>query len=340
MLRPVQNPPNPYESEHMEWCDGHQPDVRLEVYEEAAKAILSANQSPDIGFTYSLNPYRGCFHGCIYCYARPTHQYWSFGAGTDFDRRIVVKVNAPALLDRRLSARSWEGEAIAFSGNTDCYQPLEARYRLTRQCLEVCAARRNPVGIITKGTLIRRDLDVLRALCERAACQVTISLAFSDDRMRQVFDPYAPTVEARLVTIERLSAAGIDTGIALSPMIPGVNDSMIPELLERAKAAGARRAFMTPLRLARQVRPYFVEQLRERLPLRADKVLHGVRELRGGRENDPRFGHRMRGQGARWAMVQRLFEVHRRRLKMGSAAVGMELADLRAPPPQLRLPLL
>jgi DNA repair photolyase len=347
MARPVrvQNPPNPHASEHVEWDDGAAPAARLEVFEERAKGILSENRSPDIGFRFSLNPYRGCYHGCIYCYARPTHQYWSLGAGSDFDRRLIVKVNAPALLERRLSSPRWRGDSIAFSGNTDCYQPLEASYELTRRCLEVCLAHANPIGVISKGTLIRRDIGLLAELSRRAGCRVSVSLAFSDDAMRKVFDPYAPPVEARLETMRRLAEAGIEVGLAMSPLLPGVNDSMIPELLARAAEAGASHAFMTLVRLSGEVRPYFEAQLRARLPQRADKVLAGIREHRGGRMNDPRFGHRMRGESARWAATRQLFEIHRRRHGLSTTDGGMDL-DFGPPPArrpergQLRLPLL
>lgn len=348
MARPrrVENPPNPYESEHVEW-DGERPEVKLEVFEEHAKSILSENSSPDIGFRFSLNPYRGCFHGCIYCYARPTHQYWSLGAGTDFDRRIIAKVNAPELLDERLASKRWSGESIAFSGNTDCYQPLEASYELTRRCLEVCVRRRNPAGVITKGTTIRRDIPLLAELDRVAGCKVSVSLAFATEETRRVFDPFAPPVGARLETIARLADAGLEVGLALSPIIPGINDSHIPELLARAAEAGARTAFMTLVRLPREVRPYFEERLEQGMPARYGKVMNGLRDLRGGRIRDSRFGHRMRGRGARWEATAKLFEVHRRRHGLESSGGGIELRDMDLgpiPPPrergQLHLPLL
>ncbi|HJL18966.1 MAG TPA: PA0069 family radical SAM protein [Sandaracinaceae bacterium LLY-WYZ-13_1] len=311
--RPVANPPNPFRSAHVEW-EGPPPDVRLEVYEEHARSIVSENDSPDVGFRYSVNPYRGCFHGCIYCYARPSHQYLGFGAGTDFDRKIVVKVNAPERLHARLSSPRWSGAPIAFSGNTDCYQPLEASYALTRRCLEVCLAHANPVGVITKGNVIRRDVALLAALERRTGARVSISLAFDDDAMRRRFDPFAAPVHARLDTIRRLADAGVPVGVGVSPILPGVNDAAIPAILERAAEAGATHAFMTLVRLPAEVRPYFEVRLEELLPQRARKVRHGIRELRGGRANDPRFGARMRGQGARWRTIEQLFAMHARRL--------------------------
>ncbi|MEC7523147.1 MAG: radical SAM protein [Myxococcota bacterium] len=334
MARPVkvQNPPNPFESAHVEW-EGPPPDAALEVFEERAKSIVSENSSPDVGFRYSVNPYRGCFHGCLYCYARPSHQYLDFGAGTDFDRKIVVKVNAPELLDRRIRRPSWTFEPIAFSGNTDCYQPLEASYGLTRRCLEVCLAHGTPVGVITKGTMIRRDVALLAELHRRAGARVSISQAFARDEDRRVFDPWAPPVEARFETMRQLADAGIPVGVAVSPIIPGVNDSQIPEVLARAKEAGARHAFMTLLRLPREVKPWFEVRVEALVPGRAKKVKNGIRELRGGADaNDARFHHRMRGQGARWDAITQLFEMHLRKLGLNTEDV---VADL-GPPPERR----
>lgn len=344
--RPAHNPPNPYEStrvvrEDAEWdeqwnaewsTEWEAAEARVEVHEEHAKTILSENDSPDVGFRFSLNPYRGCFHACTYCYARPTHQYWGFGAGTDFERKIIAKVNAPELLEKKLRSRGWKGDAIAFSGNTDCYQPLEASYRLTRRCLEVCLAHGNPVGVITKGTVIRRDVALLAELGRRGGCRVSISLAFSDDDVRKRFDPQAPPVEARLETMRRIADAGVPVGVAISPIIPGVNDSMIPEILERARDAGATTSFITLVRLSREVAPYFDVRLDELYPERASKVRNGISELRGGRANDTRFGHRMSGQGARWDAIARLYEMTVKRLGLNEASV----ADDLGPPPDAR----
>jgi DNA repair photolyase len=315
-LRRVHNPPSPFESRIIEWDEVPPPEATLEVFEEEAKSIIAENDSPDVGFRFGVNPYRGCFHGCIYCYARPSHQYWGFGAGSDFDRKIVVKVNAPELLAKELARDRCRGEALAFSGNTDCYQPLEASYALTRRCLEVCLEARQPVGIITKGTVIRRDVELLAALHEEAGVQAWISLAFSDDAMRKAFDPYAPPVDARLETLRRLAQAGVPVGVALAPILPGINESMIPAILERAAEAGARRAFMTLVRLPREVHEVFDVRLEEVLPARARKVRQGILDMRGGRPNDPRFGARMRGTGPRWHAVEQMFATWTRRLGM------------------------
>lgn len=334
-LRRVANPPSPFESRHVEW-DGPAPEVALEVFEERAKTIVTENASPDVGFRFGVNPYRGCFHGCVYCYARPSHQYWGFGAGTDFERKIVAKVNAPELLDRELARDRCGGEALAFSGNTDCYQPLEATYELTRRCLEVCLRHAQPLSIITKGTLIRRDLALLGELSRETSVHVWISVAFSDDRARRVLDPFAPPVDARFETIRRLADAGIEVGIACAPVIPGLSDAMIPAVLERAAAAGASRAFMSLVRLPREVRGVFEARLDEAMPERAAKVKSAIREARGGAMNDARFGSRMRGQGARWDTIEQLFDAQARRRGLRRGAIE---APKPARPKRGQLPL-
>jgi len=311
--RLVSNPPNPWAGSQLELLEPAPP-ASLAVYEEHARSIVSENDSPDIPFRYSVNPYRGCLHACAYCYARPTHQYLGWGAGTDFDRRIVVKVNAPELLRRRLSGRAWAGERLVFSGVTDCYQPLEASYELTRACLQVCLEFRNPVGVVTKGALVRRDAPLLAELARVAEATVFLSIPFADDALARAIEPFVPPPSVRFQTLACLSAAGVPTGVLVAPIIPGLNDSQIPAVLERAAAAGARRAGRTLLRLPAEVGPVFEERLREALPLRAGKVLAALAELRGGRANDPRFGSRLRGSGPRWQAIEALFATHCRRL--------------------------
>ena len=313
MPRPVSNPPNPWQSVHAEYL-GEPPAAELEVFEEEARSIIAENESPDVGFRYSVNPYRGCFHACAYCYARPTHQYLGWGAGTDFDRKIVAKVNAPELLRRELTRTSWEGDTIVFSGVTDCYQPTEAVYGLTRRCLEVCRDFRNPVGIVTKGALVRRDVDVLSVLAREADATVYVSVPFADDRAARAIEPNVATPEQRIETIGLLAAAGIRTGVAVAPVIPGLNDSDIPKVLARARAAGAVKAFLTLLRLPAETRPVFEERLAEAYPDRAARVFSNLEQTRGGRRNDSRFGARMEGVGPRWQAIESLFEVECRRL--------------------------
>ena len=262
MPRPISNPPNPWLTRHVEWLD-EPPHAALEVYEEHAKSLIVENDSPDVGFRFGINAYRGCFHACAYCYARPSHQYLGFGAGTDFERLIVVKVNAPELLARELARPSWRKEPIAFSGNTDCYQPLEASYELTRRCLEIALEHRQPVRMITKGALVRRDVDVLAKLAHKGLVHVMISIPFLEEEVGRRLEPGASSPNKRFETLRALSDAGIPTGIAIAPLVPGLNDSDVAMLLERAADCGAKQAFMTLLRLPGEVLPVFRERLRE-----------------------------------------------------------------------------
>jgi DNA repair photolyase len=326
--RLVSNPPNPWISAHVEWLE-EPPIAASEVFEEEAKSVLAENKSPDLGFRWSVNPYRGCHHACAYCYARPSHQYLGFGAGTDFDRKIVVKINAPAALARELSSRSWKRELVVFSGNTDCYQPLEASYGLTRRCLEVCLEHSTPVALITKGALVRRDLDVLSKLARGPGASVAITIPFADEAVARKIEPGAPTPAKRFETMRALSDAGIETTVGIAPLVPGLNESDVPELLARAKEAGAKSAFLTLLRLAAEVLPVFRERIAEQFPERAKHIESAIRDMRGGRMNRSDFGERMKGSGPRWETVERLFEIHCRRNGLTTARVGVSKSSAR-----------
>ncbi|MFN0007170.1 MAG: PA0069 family radical SAM protein [Planctomycetota bacterium] len=330
--RRVSNPPNPWSSTHVEWLE-EPPVAELEVYEEEAGSVLTENDSPDVGFRYSVNPYRGCFHACAYCYARPSHQYLGFGAGTDFDRKIVVKVNAPEVLARELARPSWRREIIAFSGNTDCYQPLEASYGLTRRCLQACLERRNPVALITKGTLVRRDVDLLTKLAGRAEVHVSLTIPFLDETVARKIEPGAPTPAKRFETMRILADAGIRVGIGIAPLVPGLNESNVPELLARAKGSGASSAFLTLLRLPKEVLPVFEERIAELMPERAKHIESAILDVRSGQMNDARFGSRMHGSGPRWDAVERLFEIHCRRNGLNE---GVPARPDLAPQPEAR----
>jgi DNA repair photolyase len=339
VLKRVSNPPNPWAAAEVEWL-GEPPAAELEVYEEEVKRALAENDSPDVGFRWSLNPYRGCFSACAYCYARSSHQYWGFGAGTDFDRKIIVKTNAPARLREELSRPSWKGETIAFSGNTDCYQPLEATYRITRRCVEVCRDFRNPVGIITKHALIRRDIDLLAAMSRETKVSATLSIPFADDATGRAIEPGASLPSQRFETLRILSDAGIRTGIGIAPVIPGLNDSDIATLLERARDAGATRAFLILVRLSGQTLPVFEERLAEAFPDRARKIWHAIEEMRGGKRNETRFHDRMVGSGPRWEAIEALFEAQCRRLGLNTDPgedADDEPAASRRPSPQSEL---
>jgi len=334
MRRPISNPPNPWHEAHVEWL-GPAPEVALEVYEIRAKSILSKNDSPDLPFTFSVNPYQGCYHGCAYCYARPSHQYLGFGAGTDFERKLMVKTNAPELLRAAFSRRSWMGESIVFSGNTDCYQPLEASYRLTRRCLETCLEFQNPVALITKGGVIHRDIDLLAQLARRASVHVFVTIPFVDEPTRAALEPFAAPIARRFEALRRLSDAGVSTGISLAPIIPGLNDDCIPELLERAHEAGAREAFLSLLRLPAEVEDVFFERIAATLhPKRVEKITNALREMRDGALYDPRFGVRMQGRGKRWQMIEQLFQLQCTRLGLNQR----EVAETAPPTTTFRRP--
>lgn len=319
MLRelPLENPRNRWENASVEYDAGELPDAGLHLYEDDSVEIVAENDSPDVSFRYGINPYRGCAHGCAYCYARPSHEYLGFGSGTDFERRIVVKPRAAELLRARFERPSWKGDLIVASGNTDCYQPIEARFELTRQCLAVCAEYRNPVHIITKSALVERDLDILRELLSAAWVSVSISITFWDEKVSRAMEPYAPPPRRRIETVRRLAEAGIPVIVHVAPLIPGLADKDLIPILEAAREAGACSAMSMPVRLPGSVGEVFEGRLRRHLPLVADKVLRRVREMHGGRLNDPRFFARMRGDGEYQATLERVFEATARRLGYG-----------------------
>ncbi len=321
-LRPSANPPNPWATTDVEYLDGEASPAELVVYEDHTRAILAKNDSPDVAFAWSVNPYRGCFHACAYCYARPSHEYLSFGAGTDFERKIVVKPNAGELLREAFDARSWRGELVAFSGVTDCYQPLEASYRLTRACLEVCAAYRNPASVITKAPLVERDIDVLQELSRVTHFSVMVSIPFWDEAKARAIEPFVTTPARRIRTIERLARAGIPVGVMVAPIIPGLNDEDMAEVLRAAKGAGATSAASVLLRLPGPVKDVFEERLRIAFPLRAERVLRRIRETRGGRMYDSRFGVRGKGEGVYAEVIARLFEQTAEKLGLRTCAFG------------------
>ena len=322
-MRYVVNPPNPWLTHSVEWI-GEPPTAKIEVFEETeTRTIISSNDSPDVAFDHSINCYRGCVHGCTYCFSRPTHEYLDFGAGTDFERKIVVKVNAPALLRKELMKPSWKGEHIVFSFTSDPYIPLEANYKLTRACLEVCAEFRNPVGIVTKSALIRRDIDVLQKLSREASLGVYFSIPFDDYDIARALEPFAPSPNARFAAMKELADAGIQVGIGIAPTIPGLTND-IPRLLKRAKHCGASKAFINMLRLPGSVAPYFEQRLREKLPTKANRVLNRIREARGGKLNSSVFGERMRGKGQYWQTQEKLFNVYAKRLGFNEHRVGSD----------------
>ena len=340
--RPTANPPQRFRASETTYDAGEVPASAATLVEDDSKSILAHNDSPDIGFSWSVNPYRGCLHACAYCYARPTHEYLGFGAGTDFDTKILVKRRAPELLRQAFERPSWKGELIAFSGVTDCYQPVEAKLGLTRGCLEVCAEYRQPVGIITKAPLIERDLDLLGELATHARVQVRVSVPFIDLDHARALEPYVATPARRLETISRLAQAGIPVGVNVAPIIPGLNDEELAKVLKAAREAGATRAGYVLLRLPGAVRPVFEERLRQAFPLKAERVLHRLRETRGGELYDARFGLRGSGTGLYAEQIAALFETTARRLgySQGHTAPEGETTFRRPPKPGAQLPLL
>lgn len=326
MLRAIDNPQNRFARLARDW-DGPVPLARLKVYEEQAKRILSRNDSPDLPFRYSLNPYRGCTHACAYCYARPDHEFLGWGAGTDFDTRIVVKTNAAARLRAAFDHKRWQGELVMFSGDTDCYQPLEGSYGLTRACLEVCLRYRNPVGIITKSALIRRDIELLAALSRVSHCHVMLSIPFLRADWARALEPGAPAPRLRLDCLRRLRDAGVPCGVMLAPLIPGLNDRELPRVLEAAADAGATSAGMVLLRLPGAVRQVFEQRLREVLPLRAARVMQRLREVRGGAVSEQRFHKRFAGTGTYYKLLEDLFALSCRRLKLRRQRGVPQLAE-------------
>jgi DNA repair photolyase len=317
------NPANRFETLHVEIdADALSEEERRRVptrfLRDASRSVLSRNDSPDIPFTYSLNPYRGCEHGCSYCYARPSHEYLGFSAGLDFETRILVKDRAPDLLAREFERPSWAPQVVALSGNTDPYQPAERSLELSRSCLEVFLRYRNPVSIVTKNHLVTRDIDILAEMATLNLVHVSISVTSLDDDLIGAMEPRTSRPARRLEAVRRLSEAGVPAGVLVAPVVPGLTDEEMPAILERAAEAGAKRASYIVLRLPGAVEPIFLEWLQRERPLRYDRVVGRLESLRGGRLNDARFGIRMRGEGP-WARVfSRLFQMTARRLGLNA----------------------
>ena len=337
-----QNPLNRFEILHLELDpeeehDPGRPPRRTLYLRDFTRTIIAHNNSPDVGFESSVNPYRGCEHGCIYCYARPTHEYLGFSAGLDFESRIMVKENAAELLAEELSSPHWKPQTLVMSGVTDPYQPVERKLEITRRCLEVLVRFRNPVGIITKNQLVTRDLDLLGDLARHGAAAVNVSLTSLDPALQRVLEPRTSTPRARLDAIGQLRAAGIPVGVMTAPIIPGLNDHELPALLDAAAEAGAQFAGYTVVRLPYAVAPLFERWLEEHFPDRKAKILGRIRHLRGGEKlNDPRFKSRMRGEGIFAEQIAALFHAGCKRAGMGERP-PLSAASFRRPNEQLAL---
>lgn len=335
------NPPNRFvtthvepDFEHLEHDEEYLEQLgrpRTEYLPDASQSLVSENDSPDIPFRYSVNPYRGCAHGCSYCYARPTHEYLGLNAGLDFESKVFVKHRAPDLFREWLARDAWLPESITFSGVTDCYQPAEREFRLTRGCLEVALEARQPVFIITKNALVTRDLDLLRDLAQWNAVGVALSITSLDQELRRVMEPRTSTPAARLRAVRELSDAGVPTHVMVAPIIPGLNDSEIPAVLEAAKNAGAVSAGYTLLRLPLTVKPVFLEWIQRAYPNQAQKVESLIRSTRGGSLNNSRFRTRMRGEGQMADQIKSTFKVFARRFGLDVKGPPLEACHFRPP---------
>jgi len=335
------NPPNRFDELHVELDEEARAEAGpTQYFRDTSRSVLAENDSPDVGFRYSLNPYRGCMHGCIYCYARPTHEYLGFSAGLDFERRIMVKGDAPELLRQAFARPSWQGDVVALSGNTDCYQPVERHLQLTRRCLEVFVECRNPVGVITKSALVARDADLLGVLAAQGASHVFVSITTLDDALAARMEPRAARPERRLDAIRMLVAAGVPVGVLMGPVVPGLTDSEIPRVLEAAAAAGARTAGWTLLRLPPPVDTLFQSWLAEHYPERAQRVMNRIRDTRDGRISDSTFGRRHRGQGAYAGQISQLFAASARKHGLDGDLPPLSSAAFRRPARDRQLPLL
>ena len=334
------NPGNRFARSHYSVSDWDEPDESSPdtvLLRDSTRSIIAYNDSPDVGFDASINPYRGCEHGCIYCFARPNHEYLGFSAGLDFETKILVKEQAPELLRQELMLPSWKPQTLAISGVTDAFQPIERRLRLTRRCLEVLVEFRNPVVIITKNELVTRDIDLLSALARHDAALVFVSVTSLRGELARELEPRASQPQKRIAAIEALAAAGIPVGVLVAPVIPGLTDHEMPGILAACRKAGAIAAGFVPLRLPFGVAPLFEEWLTLHAPLQKDKILNRVREIRGGRMNDPNFGSRLRGEGEYAKQMKNLFEATCRKVGLNASRPALSVEAFRRPGSQMSL---
>jgi DNA repair photolyase len=330
----AENPANRFEKidfepSEEEISEGLSPETVF--YKDTTRSIITYNDSPDVGFNAGINPYRGCEHGCIYCYARPTHEFLGLSLGLDFESRIFVKEDAPALLRKELSSPKYVPDTIAISGNTDCYQPAERRFRLTRACLEVLAEFRNPAGIVTKNHLVTRDIDVIKGFTEWDGIIVAVSVTTLDPELKRVMEPRTSEPRLRLRAMEELSHNGIPVIVMVAPVIPGLTDHEIPNIIKSASDAGARGAGFIMLRLPYGVSDLFTAWLEKHFPDRKEKVLNRIRSVRGGRLNSSEFYDRMRGRGIYAEQARELFEVACRKAGFEGNKLSLSTAHFRRP---------
>lgn len=331
------NPGNRFEDirlhvlgEHLDEVIAENPDgtrVTTRVYADRTRSVINRVDSPDLPFGWTINPYRGCEHGCIYCYARPGHEYLGMSCGLDFETRIMAKLDAAELLRQELSRPAWAGEPISISGVTDCYQPIEAKLRITRRVLEVCAEFAQPVTLVTKNRLITRDLDVLRELAAHGAVHAAVSITTLDNRLASIMEPRASSPRDRLATVRELAAAGIPTMVMVAPIIPAINESEVPSILEAAAEAGACGAGYVVLRLPHQIKALFLDWLSRHFPDRAAKVEHAIRDMRGGELYSAEFFARHKGEGPRARQIGEMFRLFTRRHGLDKRWGGLSSAE-------------
>ena len=310
--------------------------IRTEYFSDASKSAVSENDSPDVFFRYSVNPYRGCAHGCSYCYARPTHEYLDLSAGIDFESKIFVKERAPELFREWLARDRYDPELVMMSGVTDCYQPAERHFQLTRQCLEVALEARQPIAVITKNALVTRDLDLLKPMAELNLINVALSITSLDQALTRVLEPRTSSPAARLRAIRELSEAGIPTHVMVAPIIPGLNDSEVPSILRAARDAGATSAAYVLLRLPLTVKPVFLEWLERHLPNQKEKIESRLRETRGGQLYESDFGTRMTGRGEMADQIRQTFELFTKKYDLMHGHRPLDTSQFRRPVPKSR----
>lgn len=329
---------NLYVKEHDEGIDNWEKDNHKTTFIFGkSKSIVNKVDSPDVGMAYSLNPYQGCEHGCTYCYARNTHEYWGFSAGLDFERKIIVKKDAPELFKHFLEKKGWDASVISLSGNTDCYQPAERQFKLTRQLLEIALAYKQPIGMITKNALVLRDADILQEMAKLNLCTVYVSINSLNEKLRLQMEPRTASAKQRLKVVETLSKAGIPTGVMVSPLVPGLNDHEIPNVLKAIASCGALYAGYTIVRLNGAISSIFEDWLKSNFPDRFDKVWHIIQSCHGGNVNDSRFGQRMRGEGNIAKLIHDMFKLHCRLNKLNENKLKLDSSLFSVPRDQLSL---
>ncbi|HPF09822.1 MAG TPA: PA0069 family radical SAM protein [Flavobacteriaceae bacterium] len=327
--------------EYLNFCEveGETADTNKTKYIEVfPKTFVNKVESPDIGMGYSANPYQGCEHGCVYCYARNSHEYWGYGAGLDFERNILVKKNAPQLLEETLQRKNWQGDTIVFSGNTDCYQPIERKLEITRECLKRMFQWKNPTGIITKNALILRDLDILKEMAKYQTIVVSISITSLKESTRRLLEPRTSSIQNRLKAVEILSSHNIPVNVMIAPVIPSLNSHEILPLIEKVASLGAQSVAHTVVRLNGQIATIFEDWVRKTLPDRADRILHQIAECHDGKLNDSRWGKRIKGEGIVAQQIADTMALGKKRFLSGRKIAPMDRSHyLQLKDPQMKL---